>query len=91
MSPNVVIHHDFLPCELLITYYLTIVGSPKDAGFLNTPTTNYNEMQTIFVLCLTTGKYIMSSSEPLAMSPAAPSVEDADTHESDTVILDGAP
>jgi hypothetical protein len=46
-------------------------------------------MHTIVSFGLVTDKFAMGSSEPLSTPPAAPSVEDADTQESDTAILDG--
>ena len=44
-------------------------------------------MQNIFSFGLATGKYAMGSGNPLV----TPKPEDADTQESDTVILDGPP
>ena len=50
------------------------------------PIVNYDEMQAIFSFSLATGKFAMGSSEPLGMPLAAPSAEDVETQESDTVI-----
>jgi hypothetical protein len=55
------------------------------------PIANYDEMHTIFSFGLATGKYAMGSSDPLGSAAATPAPEDADTQESDTVNLDGAP
>ncbi|XP_051200200.1 uncharacterized protein [Lolium perenne] len=46
-------------------------------------------MHTIFTFGLATSKYSMESSEPLGTAAATPSPEDAETQESDTIILDG--
>ena len=55
------------------------------------PIVNYDEMQAIFSFGLVTGQFAKGSSDPLVMPPAEPSAEDAETQESDTVILDGPP
>jgi hypothetical protein len=52
---------------------------------------NYDEMNAIFSFDLATSKYAMRSSEPLGTAAATPSLEDAETQESDTFILDGPP
>ena len=56
---------------------------------MNTPIANYDEMQAIFSFGHTTGKFTIGSREPLGTSSAAPSSDDAETRDSDTVILDG--
>ncbi|KAK1631764.1 hypothetical protein QYE76_006079 [Lolium multiflorum] len=68
-----------------------VVDHPNDAEFLNVPVANYDEMHTIFSFGLATGKYAVGSSEPLGSAAGNPAPEDADTQESDTVKLDGAP
>jgi hypothetical protein len=55
------------------------------------PIANYDEMHAIFSFGLATDKYAMRSSEPLVTATATPSPEDAETHDSDTVILDWPP
>ncbi|CAM0884818.1 unnamed protein product [Alopecurus aequalis] len=58
---------------------------PKDAEFLNKPILNYVQMQIIFSYGLSTGKHAMGSGDPLG----TPLPEDADTQESDTIVIDG--
>ncbi|CAM0944399.1 unnamed protein product [Alopecurus aequalis] len=62
-----------------------ISDHPKDAEFLNKPILNYIQMQIIFSYGLATGKHAMGSGDPLD----TPLPEDADTQESDTVVIDG--
>ncbi|CAM0911900.1 unnamed protein product [Alopecurus aequalis] len=62
-----------------------ISDHPKDAEFLNKPILNYVQMQVIFSYGLATGKHSMGSGDPLG----TPLPEDADTQESDTVVIDG--
>ncbi|CAM0944119.1 unnamed protein product [Alopecurus aequalis] len=57
----------------------------NDAEFLNKPILNYVQMQVIFSYGLATDKHAMGSGDPLG----TPLPEDADTQESDTVVIDG--
>jgi hypothetical protein len=61
---------------------------PKDAELLNKPIMNYDEKQTIFAGGLSTGKFAMGSNEPLG-TPTPSLEEEANTHKSDTIIIDG--
>jgi hypothetical protein len=48
-------------------------------------------MHAIFSFTPATGKFAMGSSDPLGTPPTAPSAEDADTQQFDTIILDEPP
>ncbi|CAM0910915.1 unnamed protein product [Alopecurus aequalis] len=68
-----------------VYYRRHISDHPKNAEFLNKPILNYVQMHVIFSYGLATGKHAMGSEDPLG----TPLPEDAHTHESDTVVIDG--
>jgi hypothetical protein len=66
-----------------------MLESPQENRVPKHAITNYEEMQTIFSSGLATDKFAMGSCELLGSLAPSLSPEDADTHESSTVILDG--
>ncbi|CAM0871199.1 unnamed protein product [Alopecurus aequalis] len=70
-----------------VHYVGHITAHPKDAEFLNRPIENFVHMQVIFSFGLATGKFTMGSGDPLGV----PLPEDAETQDSEPVIVDGPP
>ncbi|CAM0902563.1 unnamed protein product [Alopecurus aequalis] len=74
-------------CTKALFEHCGVEAHPKDVEFLNRPIENFVHMQVIFSFGLATGKFAMGSGDPLGV----PLPEDAETQDSEPVIVDGPP